>query len=283
MVIVLLSAVPGFAQIKNVKTESVKIYGNCDKCKKTIETAGNLNRVAKVEWNKDTKMATLNYDSGQTSSDEILKRIALAGYDSDKFLAPDDVYAKLPGCCQYDRALKTAVAPKHEGMAMKTGHSEHNMDEMKPAKTTTHQNASQLKIVFEHYFSIKNALVKSDAQTAASKAAALVVTAKGIEMDKLNTAEHNAWMKEMKGLMSAAASISKSKDVAKQRGAFALLSQNVYELAKVSKQDTPVYYQHCPMFNKGSGAYWLSKESEVKNPYYGAQMISCGSTKETLK
>lgn len=97
------------AQIKNAKTEIVKIYGNCEMCEKTIETAGNVKKVANVEWNKDSKMATITYDSIKTNQDEILKRIALAGYDSDKFLAPDDVYSKLAGCCQYERVKKTAI------------------------------------------------------------------------------------------------------------------------------------------------------------------------------
>jgi copper chaperone CopZ len=87
------------AQIKNAKTESVKIYGNCEMCEKTIETAGNIKKVASVDWNKDSKMATITYDSTKTNQDEILKLIALVGYDSDKFLAPDDVYNKLAGCC----------------------------------------------------------------------------------------------------------------------------------------------------------------------------------------
>lgn len=63
----------------------------------------------------------------------------------------------------------------------------------------------------------------------------------------------------------------KTKDISKQRNAFVLLSKNVYELAKVSKQNTPVYYQHCPMFNNGKGADWLSKGSAIKNPYYGTK------------
>jgi hypothetical protein len=62
-----------------------------------------------VDWNKDTKIATITYDEKKTNQDEILKRIALSGYDSDKFLAPDDVYAKLPECCQYERVNKTVT------------------------------------------------------------------------------------------------------------------------------------------------------------------------------
>jgi copper chaperone CopZ len=109
-IIVLLSITSANAQIKNAKTETVKIYGNCGMCKTTIEKAGNLKKEAQVDWNKDTKMATITYDSQKTNQQEILKRIALAGYDSNGFLAPVAAYNNLPGCCQYDREAKVAVA-----------------------------------------------------------------------------------------------------------------------------------------------------------------------------
>jgi copper chaperone CopZ len=67
VIAVLLSSVNSFAQIKNAKTETVKIYGNCGMCKATIEKAGNVKKVASVEWNKDTKMATLTYDGKNKS------------------------------------------------------------------------------------------------------------------------------------------------------------------------------------------------------------------------
>src|SRR5690606_2324498 len=105
-VLIILSFGVSNAQIKNAKTESVKIYGNCGMCETTIEKAGNIKKAAEVDWNKDTKMATITYDAKKTNQDEILKRIALSGYDSDKFLAPDDVYAKLPECCLYERVNK---------------------------------------------------------------------------------------------------------------------------------------------------------------------------------
>ena len=64
---------------------------------------------------------------------------------------------------------------------------------------------------------------------------------------------------------------------------FDTLSKNIYELIKVSKQETPTYYQFCPMANNGKGANWLSKENVVKNPYYGSMMLSCGKVTETIR
>ena len=281
--IVLLSAVKSFAQIKNAKTVTVKIYGNCDMCKASIEKAGNVKNTAKVEWNKDTKMATLSYDSNKTNQEEILKRIALAGYDSETFLAPDDVYAKLPGCCQYDRALKPLAKNKEAGTDMKDGHGHHNHNKMAQTDTVETQNTPQLKTLFDSYFSVKDALVKTDAVNSSEKATELVKAIKAVEMGKLSDREHIVWMNLIKYLTVNAEKISASKDITKQREAFALLSKNMYVLAKASKQDTPVYYQNCPMYNNGKGANWLSKEETVKNPYYGTQMLTCGSTVETLK
>ncbi|HJS00035.1 MAG TPA: hypothetical protein VJ780_03780 [Flavobacterium sp.] len=114
-VIVLLSTVAVNAQIKNKKTVNVKIAGNCEMCKRNIETAGNSKKVALVNWDAKTKMAKLTYDSSKTNPDEILKRIALAGYDNEKFAAKDEQYDKLHTCCQYDRkADETTQKEEHK-------------------------------------------------------------------------------------------------------------------------------------------------------------------------
>src|SRR6188768_2374971 len=102
----LLSVVIANAQMQNKKTETVKVFGNCGMCKSRIEKTGNLQDISIVQWDKNTKVATLTYDTSKTNADEILKRIALAGYDSEKILAPDNAYSNLPECCQYDREAK---------------------------------------------------------------------------------------------------------------------------------------------------------------------------------
>ena len=125
-------------------------------------------------------------------------------------------------------------------------------------------------------------MVKTDAGNSSANAAELVKAIKAVEMAKLSTEEHTVWMKVMKDLTANAEKIATAKDVSKQREIFALLADNMYELSKVSKQETPVYYQHCPMYNNGKGANWLSKEEAIKNPYYGSKMLTCGSVQETI-
>jgi len=90
-------------------------------------------------------------------------------------------------------------------------------------------------------------------------------------------------MKIVDNLKEDAEYISNAKDITQQRDHFMRLSTNMYVLIKISKPSVAVYYQFCPMANEGKGANWLSKESGVKNPYYGSQMLTCGKTVETIK
>jgi len=262
------------AQIKNSVTEKVKVSGNCGMCKTTIEKVGSIKNTAKVDWDADTQMAILTYDATKTNQDEILKRIALSGYDSEKFLAPDNTYSKLPGCCQYDRLAKVAV--KTEVVAEEHGNHE-NLSETEVQKT------NQLKAVFDNYFAVKDALVKTDGNTASTKATELLSAINAVKMETLTTDEHTVWMKVLKTIKEDAEHIAEAKDTKKQRSYFETLSKNIYDLIKVSKQETPTYLQHCPMANNGKGADWLSKENIVRNPYYGSMMLSCGKVVETIK
>lgn len=102
----LLLSTLSIAQIKNAKTETAKVNGNCGMCKRTIEKAGNVKNEAQVVWDADNQRASITYDAEKTTIDTVLKRIAQVGYDNEKYLAPDDVYANLHDCCQYDRKLK---------------------------------------------------------------------------------------------------------------------------------------------------------------------------------
>jgi copper chaperone CopZ len=271
-IVLLLSVAVSNAQIKNTTTQTVKIFGNCGMCETAIEKAGTINKVATVDWNKDTSMATLTYDTKQTNQDEILKRIALAGYDSEKFLAPDKAYSNLPGCCQYKREAKTAVKSEEPKM------------EMSNTETVTEtQKTNQLQPVFDSYFELKDSLIMTDGNSASVKATALLTAINNVKMDKLEMEVHIVWMKVLNDLKEHSEHIADTKDIKHQRDHFMDLSKNIYDLTKVSKQETPTYYQHCPMANDGKGADWLSKENTIKNPYYGSQMLTCGKTVETIK
>ena len=267
------------AKIKNAKTETYKVWGNCGMCQETIEKAVKQKNTAKGKWNQKTKMITITYDSTKTNSDAILKRIALVGYDNDKFIAPDEAYNKRPQCCQYER--KPLPIAKTETKEIT---KENPKAETVNSPTISEQNNdNQLQTIFQNYYAVKNALVKSDSKTASAKAKDLLTSINAIKMENLTTEEHTVWMKVNNDLAFDAGHIQESKDAEHQRSHFSTLSKNIYSLIKVSKQTTTTYYAHCPMYNNGKGANWLSTEKEIKNHYYGSQMLTCGSDEETIK
>lgn len=261
------------AQIKSAKTEAVNIYGNCDMCKTNIETASYKKRISSAAWDKESKTAILTYDSTKTTVDAILKNIALAGYDNQKFYAPDDAYNKLDMCCQYARNQQKEVK--------QTGETEGPKDDTS-AKPST-QTGNPLNNVYNSYFALKDALIKTDGTAAGAKANELFKAIDDVPMEKLNTEQHTVWMKNMKQLSYDAEHIKGTTEIEHQREHFAKLSTTIYEIIKVIKPEYTVYLDNCPMYNDGKGANWLSKESEIKNPYYGNQMLTCGSTKDAIK
>lgn len=275
----LLLSISCMGQIKNAKTETVNIYGNCGGCKKNIETAAYKKKVSSVVWDEGTKLAKITYDSTKTTSDAILKNIALAGYDNINYLAPDAAYNKLNGCCQYERKQTSSVLAKNNSKE----NLNDGMTSISEDKNSENLQQNVLSAVYVAYFGLKDALIKGDGNAAAEKAKDLHKEVDAVSMAKLPVAQHNVWMKYMKDISDNADQIKGTAKVEKQREQFTKLSTAMYEVMKSIKADYPVYFDHCPMYNNGKGADWLSKESEIKNPYYGSQMLTCGSNEEIIK
>lgn len=102
------------ASVLHDETVTFKVYGNCEMCKKNIETALLKNQnIKKATWDVKTKMLTVIYDPHMISVENIHKLVANAGYDTDTVKAPDDAYNKLHGCCQYNRPSDKATKTEH--------------------------------------------------------------------------------------------------------------------------------------------------------------------------
>lgn len=86
----LLLSIPLYTQLKHAKTDLVVIYGNSTAlCKTAIEKVVTVKKEVEIDWNKDTQIATLRYDTTKISKEQLLKKAAWAGYDNELFLAPD--------------------------------------------------------------------------------------------------------------------------------------------------------------------------------------------------
>jgi periplasmic mercuric ion binding protein len=86
------------------KTETFKVWGECDMCKSRIEKAAKAEGAITAVWDGKTDMLTVVFDPSKTSVDALSKKMSSIGHDTEKYKATADVYEKLPGCCQYERA-----------------------------------------------------------------------------------------------------------------------------------------------------------------------------------
>ena len=157
-----------------------------------------------------------------------------------------------------------------------SGHQNQNTNSKKDTttKATVLDGSSQQQLtqLLSSYYNIKNALVTGDASSAASNADLFLKIANTIDFKVIS--EGNVQI-----LLKDAGKISSTKDLEKQREHFADLSSNMATVAKSLKLDNqPIYLQYCPMKN----AAWLSSEKQIRNPYYGSGMLTCGEVTEAL-
>ncbi len=142
----------------------------------------------------------------------------------------------------------------------------------------------QLTSVYHAYLMIKDALVASDVKEADNGAENFSNALTQVDMTLIKSEDHLYWMDRLKGLQSAAVTIVDKDYLDSKRTAFSSLT---LELLKSIKYfgliNEKIYYQHCTMAFDFEGGYWLSGDEEIRNPYYGDEMLSCGTTEEIIE
>lgn len=142
----------------------------------------------------------------------------------------------------------------------------------------------QLQVLVEAYLKLKDALVATDAPTAAEQATMLMETIDQADMSLLNGEAQNFWMAQKPGVKAHTRKIAELKDVEAQRTQFDFLSQLLIQTIQAFGVNSEVYFvQYCPMAFNDQGASWLSAEDQVLNPYFGDVMLRCGVIKETIE
>ncbi|WP_223608616.1 TonB-dependent receptor [Chryseobacterium sp. OSA05B] len=114
------------------------VKGNCASCKARIEKAAKTAGADSAEWSAEKQTVTLHFDPSKTSSDKVLKAIADAGHDNEKYKTTDAVYKNLPGCCLYDRDIPLGEANPNVHFEEGTKQDDHK-EHQAAAQTEDHQ------------------------------------------------------------------------------------------------------------------------------------------------
>jgi Cu(I)/Ag(I) efflux system membrane fusion protein len=154
----------------------------------------------------------------------------------------------------------------------------------KPVKINVNMDFTmQLNTVFDQYIVLKDAFVQSDVKKVKQTAGNMDKSLSSVDMKLLTGNAHTQWMDIMDKMNNHLKQIQSSGDIEVQRKEFSNLSNEFYKALKIfGLMGKTVYYQFCPMAFNEKGAFWLSTSKEIRNPYFGDQMLTCGETKETL-
>ncbi len=147
-------------------------------------------------------------------------------------------------------------------------HAKHGDDKKMNQNMVMFKDA-KLGEAYGHYLHLKDALVASKTDGAKNAATELQTALKGVSGSAAS--------------IELAAKITNLSDLDGQRKIFGALSNEMTTLVKGGKLSMGMLYlEYCPMANNNTGAYWLSNEKEIKNPYFGDKMLKCGSVKEMI-
>lgn len=157
------------------------------------------------------------------------------------------------------------------GMMKNMEHGEMGMMDMENSDPVDLQGEPEFLV---DYNTLKNALVKDDAQQAQNAASQMI---KNLQGSKISGKQRTQLVQNLR-------EIANSEDLKTQRQQFAQLSEGLYEVVKNNNlTDKEIYLQHCSMAMGGQGANWLSYEKQVRNPFMGQGMPGCGSVKEVIE
>lgn len=144
--------------------------------------------------------------------------------------------------------------------------------------------SASIKEIVDHYLHIKNGLAGDNADEAASGAKLMRKAISRLDKSLFTAEQKKVYDEIEEGMKEHTEHIGKNADKIKhQRFHFVLLSKDIYTLVKAFGAGRTLYHDHCPMARDNQGAMWISEIKEVKNPYFGSKMLTCGTVEEVIK
>ncbi|RLD57227.1 MAG: efflux RND transporter periplasmic adaptor subunit [Bacteroidetes bacterium] len=185
---------------------------------------------------------------------------------------------------------KVSTGHNHGGTQM----SDEQMKEMDSSAAKSNTNLKkdvpqafkkQLSAVLDKYLELKDAFVEADETKVEAKAQLALEALANVDMGLLKGDAHNMWMNIQKPLKENLSGIVQMKGIEMKRSHFSIVSDKLSEALKIFGVHTEktVYLEFCPMANDNNGAYWVSLDKEIKNPYFGEKMLTCGEVKEVIQ
>lgn len=150
--------------------------------------------------------------------------------------------------------------------------------------TESSQETSKVTAIIDHYLELKNALVADNTGEAATAGKKVYEAFAQFDRSSIAEAQQQEVEEIFMDAMEHAEHIGGNEGkMEHQREHFDILSVDVKDLLAITSTDRKLYQAFCPMYNEGKGAIWLSYTEEIKNPYFGSEMLTCGTVQEVIQ
>lgn len=157
--------------------------------------------------------------------------------------------------------------------------NEVQQEKMDNAKGMSNNQDVMAEAILKDYFNLKDALVGDDNAKAKTLGGVLAKSLGNLDKSKYSKSKQNELTDIIEDATEHAEHISES-DIKHQREHFKILSKDITDMVAITGTATKLYEQFCPMYDGGTA--WLSTKEEVRNPYYGSQMLKCGKVQREI-
>ncbi|MFD0863959.1 DUF3347 domain-containing protein [Sungkyunkwania multivorans] len=145
--------------------------------------------------------------------------------------------------------------------------------------TNSDNQESKAEAILSDYFNLKDALVNDDNARAKDLGNTLAQSLKSFDASSYSESEKSDLKEIIEDATEHAEHIGES-DIKHQREHFKTLSKDVTDMVAITGTDKKLYEQFCPMYD--GGTVWLSMSEDIKNPYYGSKMLTCGKVQKEI-
>ncbi|WP_412176275.1 DUF3347 domain-containing protein [Formosa sp. PL04] len=180
--------------------------------------------------------------------------------------------------CKDSKKEQSNVQDNHSEMNHDDSMDQDNMSASKDTVDSDAQN-SDVKQVVADYMALKDALVETNKDEAAQAGKKLESTLNSFNVSSYTSGQQEELNDIIADAKEHAEHIGKS-EIDHQREHFKTLSKDIMDMVAITGTETTLYQQFCPMYDKGSA--WLSMSKDIKNPYYGSKMLTCGKVQKEI-
>lgn len=198
------------------------------------------------------------------------------------------------GAFKLDSAMQISARPSmmnESDRATPNKSDSHAEEELIERIEVTDSFREELNSVINHYLKLKEAVVEDDVNLASEELKSLVDSARKISPRKESTKAQEFWLTNFKRVSETSGRLLGTNDIEAMRRGFETISESVSRLVMGfgHNLDSNLKLYYCPMAFDNAGAYWLEKDEQKTNPYFGRKphkgqdMLKCGELQETIE